>query len=86
MTFSPLSSLLRSLVKDEGKCTTSLWGLPTFTQTSVGPTLAFRDKSDDMSGTKAHGFSFYLLHLISEKAPFCTRSPGLHELGVETLF
>ena len=86
MTFSPLSSLLRSLVKDEGKCTTSLWGLPTFTQTSVGPTLAFRDKSDDMSGAKAHGFSFYLLHLISEKAPFCTRSPGLHELGVETLF
>ena len=49
-------------------------------------TLAFRDKSDDMSGTKAHGFSFYLLHLISEKAPFCSRSPGLHELGVETLF
>ena len=86
MTFSPLSSLLRSLVKDEGKCTTSLWGLPTFTQTSVGPTLAFRDKSDDMSGTKAHGFSFYLLHLISEKAPFSSRSPGLHELGVETLF
>ena len=49
-------------------------------------TLAVRDKSDDMSGTKAHGFSFYLLHLISEKAPFCSRSPGLHELGVETLF
>ena len=49
-------------------------------------TLAFRDKSDDVSGTKAHGFCFYLLHLISEKAPFCSRSPGLHELGVETLF
>ena len=49
-------------------------------------TLAVRDKSYDMSGTKARGFSFYLLHLISEKAPFCSRSPGLHELGVETLF
>ena len=49
-------------------------------------TLAFRDKSDEMSPTKAHGFCFYLLHLISERAPFCSRSPGLHELGVETLF
>ena len=49
-------------------------------------TPAFRDKSDEMSPTKAHGFCFYLLHLISERAPFCSRSPGLHELGVETLF